>query len=229
MNEIQHICEPDHLILTWQSPDLAGKNRKRYGVADLYRVEGDAVLIYRDDSEVSAAEMLGYTGYPAFRRDSREHKGALSAFKRRLPPRGRSDFSDYLKNFRLHSCDLSDFALLAYTEAKLPSDGFALVSRLDGGCVPSEYMLEIAGFRHYLESSEGMAVGDELEVSLESENPFDSNAVALLWNGAKIGNVNRFQVESVARWLKNCSVSATFERRNGSPERPRGYVFVKVR
>lgn len=229
MNAIEHICEPNHLVLTWQPPDLHGSERKRFGVADLYRDDDDAVLIYRDNEEVAEATRLGYSGYPAFGLVNREHKHALAAFKRRLPPRERSDFTDYLRNFRIHSCGLSDFALLSYTEAKLPSDGFGLVNQLDEACVPSEFLLEIAGFRHYGKDSEGLDVGSELSIELEPENPFDPNAIAFKWNGTKIGNVNRFQIETIRTWLKSRQIIAIFERRNGSPARPRGYSFVSVR
>lgn len=229
MNVIEHVCEPSRLVLTWQSPDLDGQERKRFGVADLHRVNDDAVLIYRSNDEVNRAKALGYEGYPAFRMDTREHGNALAAFKRRLPPRERSDFAHYLRNFRLQNCNLSDFALLGYTEAKLPSDGFGLVNQLEYDCVPSEHMLEIAGFRHYLEQSHGLSEGEVVQIELEPENQFDPAAIAFRWRGRKIGNVNRFQIETVTQWLDRRTVNAIFERRNGSPERPRGYAFVKVR
>ncbi|WP_162998086.1 HIRAN domain-containing protein [Brevundimonas lutea] len=229
MNAIEHVCEPSRLVLTWQSPDLSGRDRKRFGVADLLREGNDAILVYRADDEVSAAKALGYVGYPAFRPDSRSHENALSVFKRRLPPRERSDFAHYLRNFRLQTCEISDFALLGYTEAKLPSDGFALVDRLEEACVPCERMLEIAGFRHYSAHTAGLLEGEEIQLMLEPDNPYDSSAIAFLWRGNKIGNVNRFQISTVTHWMLGRSVRAVFERRNGGPERPRGYAFVTVR
>ena len=229
MNVIEHVCEPTQLVLTWQSPDLNGQERKRFGVADLHRADDDAVLVYRSNDEVNEAKALGYEGYPAFRLDNRQHASALAAFKRRLPPRERSDFAHYLRNFRLQSCDLSDFALLGYTEAKLPSDGFGLVDRLEDSCVPSEHLLEIAGFRHYLTEANGLPEGEGVQIELEPENLYDSEAIAFRWKGRKIGNVNRFQIATVTQWLGNRTVTATLERRNGSPERPRGYAFVVVR
>ena len=229
MNVIEHVCEPSRLVLTWQSPDLHGKQRKRYGVADLVRTENDAVLVYRTNDEVNEARSLGYAGYPAFRMDAREHANALPAFKRRLPPRERSDFAHYLRNFRLHRCDLSDFALLAYTEAKLPSDGFGLVDQLQDSCVPSEHLIELAGFRYYLDNAEGLIEGVPLTLEAEPNNQHDPHAVVFRHNGKCVGYVHRFQAATFNKWLGRQRIEAVFERRNGTAERPRAYAFVTGR
>lgn len=226
-NMIEHVCEPNRLVLTWQSPDLDGV-RTRFGVADLYRDGQDAILKYRDDSDVQHASELGYVGYPGFRMRTPQHERALGPFLRRLPPRERSDFSRYLDLFRIRNAQISDFALLGYTEAKLPSDGFALVSELESACVPSEHFLEVAGFRHYPESIRSLRGGEELFLQKEPDNKYDPNAVRVEFEGNVIGYVNRFQAKTFNRWLDNHRMSCWFERRNGTEARPRGFMFVSV-
>lgn len=226
---IEHVREPDRLVLTWQSPDLSAEDRMRYAVADLFRDEEDAYLIYRENDDVERARGLGYVGYPAFRPGGSRHSSALSAFVRRIPPRGRSDFSRYLENYRLKDTSVSDFALLGYTEAKLPTDGFSLVDTLESAVPPSEYLLEVAGYRHYLENSKDLEVGEMLSLALEPDNKFDPGAVMIQTRGRCIGYINRIQAPVVSRWVTNSSVSAWLERKNGTEGRPRAYIFVEVR
>ena len=70
---------------------------------------------------------------------------------RRLPPRNREDFGDYLYLHGLAApFKLSDLALLGYTGARLPSDAFALVPEFPVDAGPCEYVMEVAGTRHVL-------------------------------------------------------------------------------
>jgi hypothetical protein len=109
-----------------------------------------------------------------------EHRGGvLAAFLRRLPPRVRPDFAAYKAQFRLQpDLQLSDFALLAYTGAKLPSDGFTIVDTLEGMSPPCEIVLEVAGYRHYADKlSKTPTVGEKVELVAEPENKVDKQAI----------------------------------------------------
>lgn len=231
MNIIQHVSEPRHLLLVWQSPDLDGgpNARKRYIVGDILRYENDAKLIYRDDKDTRDAEVLGFRGYPAFNRARTEHSGVLGAFMRRLPPRDRSDFSKYLERFRIADGNVSDFALLGYTEAKLPTDGFSIVNPLNESVFPVEVLLELSGYRKYLKEAGDLGEGDELKLVKEPTNEHDSNAVQFTWGGGIVGYVNRVQAPAVASWIGKYDLKCVFERRNGTPDRPRGYAFLTAR
>ena len=67
---------------------------------------------------------------------------------RRLPPRNREDFADYLQVHGLSApFELSDVALLGYTGARLPSDGFALVPEFPEDIRPCDYVMEVTGAR----------------------------------------------------------------------------------
>jgi hypothetical protein len=98
---------------------------------------------------------------------------------RRLPPRTRVDFDAHRAQFCLKSgLVMSDFALLAYTEAKLPSEGFSIVNPLTDLCGPCEFLLEVAGYRHYADGlKEPLSVGQPLQFVAEPSNEWDPNAV----------------------------------------------------
>jgi hypothetical protein len=227
-NKIQHVHEPSRLILAWQAADLAG-NRQRFAVGEVARQDSTIVLTYYQDSpDVREATELGYEGYAAFSLKERTHsKHVLEAFMRRLPPRSRIDFPQYLDGFRLSaSSTISDFALLGYSEAKLPSDGFSLVDALDDVQGPSEFVWEIAGYRHYRGLTEA-EVGSPVTLDLDPNNPFDPNAVQIRHKGRTIGYINRLQAPVVREWVQAGRVTASIERLNGTPERPKAFIFVR--
>jgi hypothetical protein len=181
---------------------------------------------------VDRAKKLGFAGYPAFRLQQAEHRqGVLAAFLRRLPPRARADFNAYKAQFRLKpEIPLSDFALLAYTGARLPSDGFSIVNTLEGVHAPCELVLEIVGHRHYAgKLKTHLRPGDIIELTPEPQNPYDKNATAVKIHGETIGYVNRLQTAAFHRWLREGAVEAVLERLNGASDRPRAFMFVWIR
>jgi len=240
-NWIEHISQPLRLFLAWQAPDHLN-DRFRWAVGVLGPREGVTALRYfQNGSEFEAFNQgrtferllaLGYRGYPGFSLRREVHdKGVLEALMRRLPPRSRQDFGDYKRQFRLPSqLELSDLALLARTEAKLPSDGFSVVDPLDAETEWCDLLLEIAGFRYYVPSEPLQPdVGCPIEITPEPDNQFDPSAVQICMRSRKIGNVNRLQAATFLRWLVERRVSGALERLNGTPDKPRAYIFVRVR
>jgi hypothetical protein len=209
-NWIEAVPEPESLILGWQAPDPLG-DRFRWAVGVLERsVGGGCLLRYLRGADFARWNRgrafedmgaLGYRGYPAFRLDRHVHTdNVLSAFMRRLPARSRPDFEEYKRQFRLPlGLDLSDFALLGQTEAKLPSDGFSLVDPLDGGVDRRELLLEVAGHRYYAGNLR-LAVGDQVSLEPEPSNEQDPQAVAMRVADRTIGYVNRLQTAAFQRW-----------------------------
>jgi hypothetical protein len=238
-NWIERVAEPRRLFLAWQAPDHMNE-RYRWAVGILEPAGNDCTLRYlysgaefeRRNPGRTFDELLGlgYQGYPAFPLRREMHVGGvLSAFMRRLPPRTRSDFEEYKRQFRLAPhLSLTDFALLGQTEAKLPSDGFSVVDPLDGAIDRCDLMLEAAGYRHYAASAQ-LAVGDLLTILAEPENEHDPNAVVIRAANQTIGYINRLQTGAFQRWLAERDVSGIVERLNGRPERPRAFAFVRVR
>jgi hypothetical protein len=232
--------EPRQLILAWQASSLEGV-RWRWAVGILSRTEdGRMALRYLEEGDefeqlnsgkkFEELLSLGYSGYPAFDRKRGVHcDGVREALMRRLPPRGRSDFASYAAQFRLADATaLSDCALLARTEAKVPSDGFSIVDPLDPLVDRFDMLVEIAGFRHYAEQCPVLDIGEIVQISAEPGNIYDDNAVQITRDGVKIGNVNRLQCETFRSWLKYRRVDAVVERINGTKERPRVFLFVSV-
>jgi hypothetical protein len=240
-NWLENICEPKLLILAWQAPDHL-KERFRWAVGEVKPAsDGFSFRYFAPGQEFESRNAgktfdqivaLGYAGYAAFPVKVREHtSGVLEAFNRRLPPRGRSDFSEYMKHFRLRDySSLSNFALLGKTEAALPSDGFSIVDPLDGSASCCDLLLEVAGFRYYANThGDNVTIGAQVEISPEPENKFDSNAVRFSLNGSTMGYVNRLQAPTFQQWIKKNKVTAVVERINGKIERPRVFLFVRVR
>ncbi|GBQ82298.1 hypothetical protein AA13595_0885 [Gluconacetobacter johannae DSM 13595] len=240
-NWIQHVANPKKLYLAWQAPENFNE-RFRWIVAELLPDPAGLSLRYVDDPEefkrlnsgktIERIRELGYAGYPAFNQKRSLHtEGVVDALLRRLPPRSRPDFDAYKKLFRLApDLVLSDIALLAMTEAKLPSDGFSVVNPFDTEGANLDLMLEIAGYRHYASTlSSPPRVGDRVVIVDEPENSYDENAVMVTRGGEKIGNINRLQAKAFRSWLNERQVEAVIERLNGRPDHPRAFVFVKVR
>ncbi|HEY1613954.1 MAG TPA: HIRAN domain-containing protein [Rhizomicrobium sp.] len=227
---IQHVYEPTRLVLAWQAPDECG-NRARFAVGEITKKNNEYVLrYYANTPDLTKACDLGYQGYPAFSLKQPEHtKGVLDAFMRRLPPRSRPDFIEYLKGLRLTPfADLSDFALLGYSEAKLPSDGFSLVDTLEDKKNPFELLLEIAGYRHHSPSLVESDIGSAVTLVPEPTNPYDPNAIAVVHQAKIIGYINRLQAPAMKKWLVNNQLTSVLEKLNGKPTKPRAFIFLWV-
>lgn len=240
-NWLENICEPKLLILAWQAPDHL-KDRFRWAVGEVKPTsDGFSFRYFAPGQEFESRNAgktfdqivaLGYAGYAAFPVKVREHtSGVLEAFNRRLPPRGRSDFSEYMKHFKLRNySSLSNFALLGKTEATLPSDGFSIVDPLDSSASCCDVLLEVAGFRYYANTlGDNVTIGAQVEIGPEPENKFDGNAVRFSLNGSTMGYVNRLQAPAFQQWIKKNRVTAVVERINGKIERPRVFLFVRIR
>jgi len=231
MNMIEHIIEPSRLFLAWQAQDGKG-SRKRHLVAELVRQQQTVGFRYLVNStDFAEAGALGFLGYPAFNTRTAVHTNqVVETFMRRLPPRSRTDFNQYLQNFRLPpDSRLSDFALLGYTGASLPRDGFSIINPFDGANGPCECLLEVAGLRYRESVSvEEIAMGEAVAFCPDPQNDFDPLAIQIYSGDKFIGYVVRGQTDAVHRWLANADITAVVERINGDVKRPVVFVYVKV-
>lgn len=232
IRRLEHIIDPERLLLAWQPSDTGSKHRMRRVVGCLEKGPAGPVFRYLKDSEdFRAAQKAGFEGYPAFRIDApKDHEGAIESFLRRVPPRKREDFGEYLEQHRLPDpFPYSDMALLGYTGAKLPSDSFSLIPDFSPDTVPCDLLLEVAGVRHCTEDIASLHLGDPVDLVPDPKNAFDSDAIAVRHQGKRIGYVNRVLRGVFQRWLRERKVEASIERRNGKPERPMVYLLVRVR
>lgn len=230
--KINNIIEPNRLLLRWQSTKSIEKSgRTHWIIGELERSNNDANLKYLEGKEdFDHAKLLGFTGYPGFSLNHPLHVNALSAFTKRLPPKSRKDFSDYLMFFCIPPhAELSEFALLGYTMARLPSDGFSIIHPFDDVEGNFEFVTEIAGFRYYGGLKRGFKTGDHVEFQEEPENKFDPMAVQVIFNGEKIGNITKGHIEPIRKLLANCKIAngkaiRIIERK----DHPRAFIFVTI-
>ncbi len=232
MNRIEHIVEPHRLFLSWQRPMVGQERRTRRIVGEIERDGERVVFRYLTDSDdFKKASKEGFQGFPTFlpEKQSEFTVGVLDAFTRRLPPRKREDFSQYLAQYRLpENFDASDMTLLSYTGAKLPGDGFELVPDLTGIKPPFEILMEVAGFRHHDVGVNAISIGDSVGLVREHDNPVDPDAIAVTHAQGQIGYIPRPFCHAVDGWLRNFGCEGHIERINGKPDRPLVYLFMRV-
>lgn len=230
MHFIEHIIEPQKLLLAWQSSDE--QHRTRYIVAELFRTPENKIdLIYlKNSQDFHKAKKKGFESYLAFNDVNEIHHDVLDAFMRRLPPRTRGDFSQYMQRLRLQpDAQLSDFALLGYSGAKLPSDGFSIIHPFYDVDASFELLLEAAGFRHVQKNHDEIKINDRAKFSKNFNENTQEEAVEIIVNQKLIGYVNRGLLPSFLMWLeKNRIIDAWIEKINGSPGKPSVYLYVKV-
>ena len=232
MSPLRHLVEPSRLLMTWQPSDEGAPVRTRRVVGEIIPVAASKSAVFRylkATEDFKAAEVAGFKGFPAFRVDGEEiRSGVLDSLMRRLPPRNREDFADYLQLHGLSApFELSDVALLGYTGARLPSDGFALVPDFPEDTRPCDYVMEVAGTRHVLQGPlSDLRPGDPVSIQPDPENPVESDALVVMHEGRRIGFVNRALKGMFRRWMQSGRMTATIERQNGKPQRP--LIFVRV-
>lgn len=232
MNQIKNLIEPTRLLLCWKS--LQSK-KKNYLVGEIV-AKGDLLLLryYLDREDFSEAKLEGFIGMPAFQPDKQPqegfHQGVKEAFLRRVPPRARLDFPQYLEKhgLSLHP-SISDFALLGYTEARLPGDGIFLVHPFDNQHGPLELVIEVVGVKNCGDLPPALKQGSELKFVPDQNNIYDRNAIAVLSADVKVGYINRCQTAQFHFWNKaHCQIHSIVHRLNGSQDHPRVFAFVEV-
>jgi hypothetical protein len=180
--------------------------------------------------DFAQAEKAGFAGYPGFKLSDRPYPtGVLQAFMRRMPPRSRSDFRDFLASVGLPAdAVLSDFALLGYSEARELSDGFSIVNPFDGLAGPLEFVTEVAGYRYYHDDHPSPRPGAVVSFIPEPQNEYDPQAIAVRLDGTRVGHVNRLQTRAFHRWFEAGTLGGHVFRTNGMPNWPRLFLFVEV-
>ena len=232
MTTLHHIVEPTRLLMTWQPLDMNAPSRTRRVIGEVCQESSGRIVFHylKNTPDFEAARETGFKGFPAFRlEDDEVRQGVIESLLRRLPPRNREDFAEFLAQHRL-PCpfNYSDMALLGYTGARLPSDGFALVPDFSQNSVPCDYLMEVAGLRHVFRDMQVIHEGDTVNFEIDRDNPIDQDALQVICHGQKIGYVNRAFRTTLHRWLQTNHVTATVEKCNGKPERPLVYVMISA-
>ncbi len=232
MQFIEHIIEPDRLLLSWQTSS-AGQERQRLFVAELVRKGDDADLIYlAGQDEFCLAKERGFENYPGFTTDKKEHKNVLSSFMKRLPPRNRKDFPRFMESLRLRAdARISDFALLGYSGAKLPDDDYTVIHPFTNAHPPFELLLPVQGYRYYLQNVPYVTLSEGRIVHFEKEpgNLNDPQAIRIVIQDKTFGYVCRGLLDSFHSWLNSgYNITASIERINGKSDNPKIFLFVTI-
>ena len=233
MRYIEHIIEPEKLLLSWQS-SFPGESRQRMFVAELIRQDDDAKLVYlRESEDFSGAQNLGFDGYPGFDINRDVYENVLPSFMKRLPPRSRGDFGRFLDALRIKSeAEISDFALLGYSGAKLPDDDFTFIHPFENASLPFELMVEVQGYQYYQQAMPRASLSTDMQACFEAEpdNPKDPQAIKILIGGVHVGYVCRGLTASFHDWIRRgLAISAYVERINGTEHKPKIYLYVAVK
>jgi hypothetical protein len=125
---------------------------------------------------------------------------------------------------------LSDFALLGYSGAKLPSDGFSMIHPFNNVDSTCELLLEAAGFRHIQKNHDEIKINDIASFSKEEFNEeTQAPAVRIMVDEKLIGYVNRGLLPTFFEWMNDSRImGAWVEKINGTPSKPSVYIYAKI-
>jgi len=225
MRKLEHIVEPESLLLSWQEP----VGRMRYVVGRIAREGGGVCFRYMPGKDLTAAKFKGFKGYTAFPHfDSEYRLGVMESFMTRLPPRSREDFGKFLEYWHIDrnlKDSISDFALLGYTGAVLPRDGFRIIP-----VFPErehlELIVEVAG--HHYHATNSCQMGESVSFITEPANEFDPMAVLVVGSdGQKLGYIIRGISPQFVAWIQAGQLHGEIVRVNGTTDRPVILVYVE--
>ena len=217
--------------LVWQRPlDTSGR-RDSHAVAELVETESGISFNYLDEHELTKARQDGFMGYPGLPMDADDLGPiAIEVLSRRLLPKQRADFGQWLAGFGLSTeDDLSSLTLLAYTGARLTSDSFSVCETFEGFNEPFSYVFDVIGSRHYRDRYGELEVGESLAFVREIDNEQDPNAIVITRSdGTPVGYVNRLQADTVGQWVDAGQITGTVFRVNGRLEYPRLFLLAEI-
>jgi hypothetical protein len=128
--------------------------------------------------------------------------------------------------------EISDFALLGYSGAKLPDDDFTVIHPFENASVPFEFMLPVEGYRHYQDELPPAELSPDMQADfqVEPDNPKDPDAIRIMIGGIKAGYVCRGLTASFHKWMQSgLTMSAHVERINGTGQHPKVYLYVSIK
>lgn len=228
MNYIRHIVEPRKILLAWQT--AAGTGKKRRIVAEIIKENNDIRLEYlTHTNDFNEALALGFSRYPGLPVRDKIHSNVMDVFSKRLPPRTRNDFNKYLNSLRIpDDIELSNFALLGYSGARLPDDDFVFIHPFDTAKAPFEFLMLIPDFSY--DRTCRLTVKEGTPVIFEKEgNSSAVPGIKIMSEDKKIGHVDPVLLPRFHKWIDGgLSISPVIERVNGSKDKMKIYLFVSV-
>ncbi len=195
----------DYIYVIWKEPDT----RRQYTIGELVK---NGCYQFSYGYEVEQAIEKGFKGFICFDNFKETYYSDVlfPAFSSRLPDQRRRGIERILKRYGLDEYDA--YELLKRSGAKLPTDNYEFIDPLPNEINEKvERCFYIAGTRHYI-GCEGECCDkaikienkDILNLVLESENEYDSNAIMIYDEFRNhIGYVPRYYSEHLTNFIKS--------------------------
>jgi len=229
MNFIRHIVEPRKILLAWQA--AVGTDKKKKIVAEIINENNDIRLEYpAHTNDYNEALELGFAGYPGLPITDKTHADVMDVFAKRLPPRTRNDFKKYLNALRIPGdIEISDFALLGYSGARLPDDDFVFIHPFDTADAPFEFMMLIHELT-YDKHADPLAIKEGTPVTFKKEGSSRIvPGIKIILEEKKLGHVEPVLLPRFHKWIEGgLTINAVIERINGTIDKAKVYLFVSV-
>lgn len=241
MKLIEHLMQPEKLLITWQAIDPSNNQcaGKRFVVGEVRAENGDWVLGYYDNDDTAEAQrdflFKGLTAFP-YEASKTYTSNVENVLSKRIASPRRADYADYLRSYRIPpemADSLSTMQVLAYTGGELTGDGFVFFPDLENMQPPFDLVMVIAGFRHW----EGMNIGPIMELMdkevrfvPEPDNEKDPFAIEVFAGDTKLGYLPRgYNQYFVNHALDSYNITACITKINGTIERPKISILAEIK
>jgi hypothetical protein len=181
------------LKLIWKDP----AKRQRFVVGLLEHDEESSVYRFKYlQDELETAVNQGFKNFPNFPDLTKVYEvkdNLFNSIKTRLPLPKRPDYATILNRFNLTPSN-SDMEILEATRGRSATDTFEFIKAMD---FDSDFKItfDLAGARYsdYESVKENLKVGDSVKLLPTSDNPYDENAVKVMYTDEKrLGYVPKY-------------------------------------
>ena len=228
---LSKLYRPNEILISWQNinRDCNAPGGRRVIIGKLKYITNEIWNL----EYFNIDEIPNFVGYLPYRFCANKlYENVKSAFIKRLPPKTRGDFADYLidNNISKECIDIDEFTLLAYTSGRIHGDNFTFINPLDTIPIGSEFIIDIAGFSHY----NGMKnlnslLNQEVFFIKEPQNVVDNNAIRIETKDLLLGYVNKGQANYINKLLdRNITIKAIINTIKGDENKPIVSVYVKI-
>lgn len=214
--------EFDSIYLSWRK----GTGSPRFLVGKIELPESAPAQFKYDEKQVFQAQKEGFSPYTEFPKVGEVYsQHVLDIFGQRLTKSVRPDIQSYYNFWEVDPAQVNDKAyMLAHTQGLLPSDNFEFLA--DFNPVPAlSFLTDLAHTSKLGVQRDFLKKGERLTIELDPKNQFDSKAVVVFKEGAKIGYIKRVHCHVFHKTgADKLEVSVKAVEQNGIIRR----VFAKV-
>lgn len=180
--------EIGHIYLSWRR----GQGERRHIVGILKKNATKGVRFSYLLKGVDTAKQEGFTPYPEFPEIDREYTDNVEEiFGQRITKSERSDISDFLDFWEIDTKYKDQkFYLLAHTQGLNPTDNFEFLANYNP--VKSlRFLTDLASLSVLKLPAGSIDKGDILTYRLETDNPYDKEAVKVFKGDTHVGYIKK--------------------------------------